>query len=191
MPGSYGSDVDPADVPPDALVPPGATVTDVWYADAAAGPSILVAYIEAGNDPFRQAHALVVWRRFPGEPEPWRPVFGLADPPERGVLQIHAIVGDATGDGSPDALTFEDTGGSGACGTWRVLDLEANAQVFRRKTCDTTFDLSEDPVGLMVRESVYAPGDAHCCPSAMRVSTLTYDGSPFAWTTAASSVGPA
>ena len=116
-----------------------------------------------------------MWRRFPGEPEPWRPVFGLLDPPERGVIELHAIIGDATGDGSPDALTFENTGGSGVCGTWRVIDLAANAAVFTRKTCDTTIDLSSDPPGLVVREAVFAPGDAHCCPSSTKTSVLTFD----------------
>ena len=48
----------------------------------------------------------------------------------------------------PTRITFEDTGGSGGCGTWRVLDLAANADVFTKKACDTTIELSPDPVGL-------------------------------------------
>ena len=44
------------------------------------------------------------------------------------------------------------------CGTWRVIDLAANAAVFTKKTCDTTIDLSSDPPGLVVREAVFAPG---------------------------------
>ncbi len=112
-PASFDDDVDPSDVPPEALIPPGTSVTDAWYAETAAGSTILVAFVDPGTDPFRLEHGLVVWRRFPGEPEPWRPVFGLLDPPERGVIELHAIIGDATGDGSPDALTFENTGGSG------------------------------------------------------------------------------
>jgi hypothetical protein len=176
-PAWYDDDVEPSGVPPEALVPPGTSVSDVWYAETSAGSSLLVAYVVPGSDPLRQEHGLVVWRRFPGEPEPWRPVFGLHDPPTRGVVQIQAVVGDATGDGSPDALTFEDTGGSGACGTWRVLDLAANARVFKQKACDTTIDLSTDPVGLIVREAVFEEGDAHCCPSATRTSLLVLEGS--------------
>ena len=174
-PESFDDDADPADVPPEALIPPGTSVTDVWYAETSAGSTILVAFVDPGTDPFRLEHGLVVWRRFPGEPEPWRPVFGLLDQPERGVIELHAIIGDATGDGSPDALTFEDTGGSGACGTWRVIDLAANAAVFTRKTCDTTIELSNEPPGLVVREAVFAPGDAHCCPSSTKTSVLTFD----------------
>jgi hypothetical protein len=166
VPGSFDEDVEPSEIPPGSLIPPGTSVTDVWYADTTAAQTILVAYVEPGTDPLRQEHALVVWRRFEGEPVPWRPVFGIRDTPERGVLAIRAVIGDATGDGSPDALTFEDMGGSGACGTWRVLDLAANVQVFKRKTCDTTIDLSTDPAGLSVREAVYEPGDARRRPRA-------------------------
>jgi hypothetical protein len=189
-PGSYTEDVSPDEIPPEALVPPGTGVTDVWYADTLVADVILVAYVEPGTDPFRREHGLVVWRRFPGQVDPWRPVFGLHDPAERGVLAIRAVIGDATGDGSPDALTFEDTGGSGACGTWRVIDLAANVQVFRRKTCDTTIDLSAEPVGLSVREAVFEPGDAHCCPSATRTTVLTFDAATGDWIVASSETEP-
>jgi hypothetical protein len=178
-PPSHDQDAEPSEVPPEALIPPNTSVTDVWFAETSAGSAILVAFVGPGTDPFRQSHGLIVWRRFPGGTPPWRPVFGLADAPDRGVVQIRAIIGDATGDGSPDALTFEDMGGSGACGTWRVLDLAANAEVYHRKTCDTTIDLSNDPVGLVVREAVFAEGDAHCCPSATRSTVLVLDST--AW----------
>jgi hypothetical protein len=190
VPGSFDRDVDPSEVPPGSLVPPGTTVTDVWYADTLVAQTILLAYVEPGTDPLQQEHALVVWRRFEGQEDPWRPVFGLHDPPERGVLGIRALIGEATGDGSPDALTFEETGGSGACGTWRVIDLAANVQVFKRKTCDATIDLSTEPVGLSLREAVYEPGDAHCCPSAMRTTVLTFDGASGDWVVASTDVEP-
>jgi len=187
-PPSFERDVDASLVPSERLVPTGATVSDVWYATAG-GSSILVAYARPTGDPLHEEHGLVVWRRFPGSSEPWRPLLGLRDPPARGVIQIRATIGDVTGDGSPDALTFEDTGGSGVCGIWRVLDLAANAIVLRRKTCDTTIDLSSASVGLTVREAIYTPGDAHCCPSATKVSVLAYDGSS-AWSTVSATVEP-
>ena len=56
-----------------------------------------------------------------------------------------------------------------------MLDLAANADVFTKQTCDTTIDLSPDPVGLVVRQAIFAPGDAHCCPSSMKISVLTFD----------------
>ena len=177
-PGSYAEAVDAADLPPEALVPAGNDPSELWPVVAPDGSQFaLVAFAEPGDDPLRQARGLIVWRRFDDAP-PWRPVFGFTDAADAGVVQIRATIGDATGDGSPDALTFEDTGGSGACGVWRVLDLAANAQVFERRTCDTTIELSADPIGLSVREAVFEEGDAHCCPSAFTVSILEFDGSP-------------
>ncbi len=174
-PSSFDEGVDAADLPADALVPAAATPTDLWPAVGTDGAQFAVIAFEfPGDDPFRAERGLVVWRRF-DDPPAWRAVYGFTDPADAGVLGIHALIGDATADGSPDALTFEDTGGSGACGTWRVLDLAANTGVFRRTTCDTTIDLSSDPVGLVVREAVFAPEDAHCCPSATRISVLTFD----------------
>jgi hypothetical protein len=174
-PASFAEDVDASDLPLDELVPHGTTPTDSWPARASDGTQFaLIAFAAPSDDPFRQERGLVVWRRFDGAP-PWRPTFGLSDPADAGVLAIHALIGDATGDGSPDATTFEDAGGSGACGTWRVLDLAANTQVFKKHACDTTIDISGDPAGLVVREAVFATGDSHCCPSAFRITVLTFD----------------
>jgi hypothetical protein len=187
---SFGQDVDVADLPTDELVPDGTTPTDVWPVISPDGTQYaLIAFVEPGDDPFRQTRGLVVWRRFDAVP-PWRAVYGLSDPADAGILGIHALIGDSTGDGSPDAITFEDAGGSGACGTWRVIDLSANVNVFTRKTCDTTIDLSPDPVGLVVREAVFAQGDAHCCPSATRISILTFDDAS-GWTVYSSTEQPA
>ena len=174
-PASYANFVDTTELPADALVPDGTTSTDVWPAVARDGTQFaLIAFAAPSDDPLRQARGLVVWRRFENAP-PWRSVYGLTDAADDGVLEIHVVIGDATGDGSPDALTFEDTGGSGACGTWRVLDLMANAGVFERTTCDTVMEPSTDPVGLLVRKAIFQEGDAHCCPSSIRVSVLTLD----------------
>jgi hypothetical protein len=176
-PASYAEGVEAADLPSDALVPEGTAPSELWPIVAPDGTQFaLVAFAEPGDDPFRRARGLIVWRRFEDAP-PWRPVFGISDAADAGVVEIRATIGDATNDGSPDAVTFEDTGGSGACGVWRVLDLVANAQVFERQTCDTTIDLSSDPVGLTVREAVFEEGDAHCCPSATRTSVLVLRGS--------------
>jgi hypothetical protein len=177
-PASYAERVDAADLPAEALVPVGTTPSELWPVVASDGTQFaLVAFEESSEDPLRQPRGLIVWRRFEDAP-PWRPVLGITDDADTGVVQITATIGDATGDGSPDALTFEDTGGSGACGVWRVLDLAANAQVFERRTCDTTIETSADPVGLIVNEAVFEGGDAHCCPSAFTVSILEFDGSP-------------
>ncbi len=157
-PPSYDRDLDAASLPADALVPPGTEPTDVWPAISPDGTQFaLIAFAAMSDDPFRRARGLVLWRRFDDAPA-WRAVYGVSDPRGAGVLDIHALIGDATGDGSPDAITFEDRGGSGGCGTWRVLDLAANADVFTKRTCDTTIDLSPDPVGLVVRQAIFAAG---------------------------------
>jgi hypothetical protein len=188
-PASFEEDLEAGDVPPHALVPVGSSAAGIWYADTAAGETVLVAYAIPGTDPFRKERGLVVWRRFAEDP-PWRPVYGIRDPPARGVLQVGALVGDATGDGSDDALTFEGIGGSGACGTWRVLDLAANLEVFKEKTCDASIDLSPDPIGLVVREAVYEEGDAHCCPSAFRTTVLVYEDTADQWSIDSDTVRP-
>lgn len=176
-PESYAESLDAADLPPEVLVPDGTSPSELWPVIAPDGTQFaLVAFAAPSDDPFRQPRGLIVWRRFEDAP-PWRPVFGISDAADAGVVQIRVIIGDATGDDSPDALTFDDTGGSGACGVWRVLDLAANAQVFERQTCDTTIEISTDPAGLSVREAVFEEGDAHCCPSATRTSVLVLEGS--------------
>lgn len=189
-PESFAEPVDAADLPLDALVPTGTDPSELWPVVAPDGTQFaLAAFAEPSDDPFRQARGLIVWRRFESAP-PWRSVFGFSDSADAGVLRIRATIGDATGDGSPDALTFEDTGGSGACGVWRVLDLAANAQVFERQTCDATMEFSVDPVGLVVREAVFEEGDAHCCPSAMRTTVLRFDETSH-WTVVSATEQPA
>jgi hypothetical protein len=188
-PASYGQSVDAGDLPAEELVPAGMTPTDSWPAIAPDGTQYaVIAYAVPSDDPLRQARGLIVWRRFPSSP-PWRPVYGVSDPAEAGVVEIHTLIGDATGDGSPDALTFEDIGGSGTCGTWRVLDLASNAQVYESQTCDATYDVSTNPVGLVLRAAVYRQGDAHCCPSATR-TTVFVDGGDGHWTVASRTVQP-
>lgn len=148
-------------------------MTDAWSTSTSAGETAGVAYVERG-DPLQAPRGLVIWRHSPGATPPWRPVLGLATSP--GVLQLETLLGEATGDGSDDALVFEGTGGSGACGTTLVLDLAANRQVFKKTACDTIVEFSPDPVGLNIRQAVYGPSDSHCCPSAFRAIVLTYDG---------------
>lgn len=178
MPPTFGKDLAPGDMPVDALVPRKATAADEAFADTPEGQIVVVTFA-LGSDPFAQEHGLVVWRRSPGDSPPWRAVYGFADPPDAGVLGITVELGDATGDGSPDALTFESTGGSGACGRYRLVDLSAAASAYERDVCDATIHFSTHPVGLLLREALFAPGDPHCCPSSFRVSQLEWNGKRF------------
>jgi hypothetical protein len=189
VPSAYASDAAAGDVPLEALIPEGADAEGSWYATLPGGDAIVVAYAEPSNDPFRAPRGLVVWRRFDAAPY-WRPVFGLSHPADEGVLAIDAVVADVTGDGSSDALVQESTGGSGACGNWRVIDLAEGTQVWEMADlCDAQVVPSTQPVGLTLTQAVYKPGDSHCCPSATRTTILSYAGEGH-WIVASRTVTP-
>jgi hypothetical protein len=160
-------------VPPDAQ--PTARVTLPEGGDVP--EQVAVAYV-IGDDPFAAEHGFALWQWFPDRPH-WSVVFAFVDAVAEGVLGIRVDAGDATDDGHDDVLTFEETGGSGACGTWRVIvgDADDTRQVLLRRTCDAEFAIS--PGALELRMAVYRPDDAHCCPSAFRHVTFEWDGEAF------------
>jgi hypothetical protein len=172
-------DLDASDLRDEELVPPGAQLTDRVTLPAAgdAPDQVAVAYV-IGEDPFAAEHGFAVWQRFEDRPH-WSVVLAFLDAATKGVLGIRVDAGDATGDGHDDVLTFEETGGSGACGTWRLITADANdtRQVLRRRTCDAEFVIS--PGALELRMAVYEPDDAHCCPSAFRYATFEWNGEVF------------
>ena len=157
------------------LVPPGAEIGFTALQTRPQDPidQIAIAW-RRGDDAFASTHGLVVWQRFAG-PE-WRALYGFTDRPRTGVLGITLEPGDLTADGIADLLTGEHTGGSGACARWRVVASEPGmaSEIFRRDACDTDIVIAAGE--LRIREAVYEPGDAHCCPSAFRVTTLRWDG---------------
>jgi hypothetical protein len=175
VPTSYDQDVPRQDVPSEALIPPGMELSNRWMTETDAGEVIAVAYFKPSGDPFVQATGLVEWRRNEGAEPPWTPVFGIAHARDEGILGFEAVVGDATGDGSDDLLLQEATGGSGACGNWRVIDLAAASERWTKALCDARVDLHVDPVGIALSEAVYAPEDPHCCPSEFRTTILVYE----------------
>jgi hypothetical protein len=82
-----------------------------------------------------------------------------------------------TGDGSDDLVVFAATGGSGACGMYLVIDLAAGRPIHRLPSvCDTSLIPDPSIPGLVLTQAEFAPGDPHCCPSAVLTTTLTYDG---------------
>ncbi|HSD49383.1 MAG TPA: hypothetical protein VLE71_06080 [Actinomycetota bacterium] len=141
-------------------------------------PAQLAVAWRRGDDPFSSEQGVVVWQRFRDDPR-WRAVYAFTDRPRAGVLGIRLDADDLTGDGTLDALTFEQQGGSGACGIWRVVVSTPGAadEVFRRSTCDTEIRVAKG--GLSVREAVFEPEDPHCCPSHLRTSRLEWDGEAF------------
>ena len=162
------------EVDPAALVPNGSDVTGRWIGRADAAEQLVVA-VAAEGDAFARDRALWRWSPAPAL-DGWLGVALLDYPARRGVLGLDAVVADVTGDRDDDVLAFALTGGSGACGVWSVVDLASTDRIYARDLCDGSIDPSTDPVGLVVTESVYRPGDPHCCPSARRESVLTYEG---------------
>src|SRR5262245_39343811 len=130
---------------------------------------------------------LIVWQRAEGEPA-WRAVYAFTDPKGRGVFGVGIDQGELTGDAIPDLLTFEDVGGSGACGTYRVITSTAAdaTEILRRSVCDTQVQIAGGD--LRVREAVFEPDDPHCCPSAFRTTVLRWNGND--WRTVSEEVSP-
>jgi hypothetical protein len=173
VPATYGHDDDQADLPLERLVPPGVEITGTWFPDR----ETLIVTWGAGDDPFQREQGLVVWRRTGSDP-PWVATYAFRDPPKAGVLGIQVDTGDVTGDGNPDALVFENTGGSGACGTWSAIALspDADGPTYTKALCDGSVEISTRPAGIRLIGSIYGPTDPHCCPSGVRTSTLQWNG---------------
>lgn len=179
VPTTFGEDVPARELPGDELIPPGDELTGVRRARTDGGDAVVLLFATPGSDPFAQARGFVVWRRDEGADPPWRAVYGLAHRKRDGVLAISADATDLTGDGSDDALVREETGGTGACATYRVIDLAVGAPIWKRSVCDAEVQPSPDPLGLYVVARVYEPEDPHCCPSAISERVLTWNGDRF------------
>ncbi|HEV8565406.1 MAG TPA: hypothetical protein VGR41_10865 [Actinomycetota bacterium] len=180
MPATYEPDDEPGDVPADALIPKNAEATGTAFPHFPGGEIGIVVTYARGDDPFAREQGFVIWRRFDRSPH-WHATYGFRDPANAGVLGIQVHIGEATGDDMPDALTFESVGGTGNCGAWRLVQLDAaiDTQVEPPNTCDSQVEFSEDPVGLTLTEAVFKAGDAHCCPSRYRISQLEWNGEEF------------
>ncbi len=187
-PRKFGEPVEPDKIPLADIAPPHSQLTDSWLGPSPTGAAGQVVFTwSRGSDPFSAEHGLEVWQRFVDQPA-WRVVYAFTDASDSGVLGVRFENGDLTGDGAEDLLTFEDTGGSGACGLWRVVESGAGfaAEIYNRQACDTQIEMGAGD--LQVTEAVYLPGDAHCCPSKTRHTTLAWDGT--AWQVTGRSVTP-
>jgi hypothetical protein len=176
-PTAYRPDVAAQDVPPEALIPAGAIPTGEWFAFTDAGVMIVIAWAEEGADITRLPRGVALWRPAPSSPH-WRLASVRTHRASEGLTEIQVTAGDVTGDGSDDAILFEGTGGTGGCGSWIVLELLSVERIFRRDLCDARVEPGPpDAPGLVMTESVYHQGDAHCCPSAIRRTILAWTGS--------------
>jgi hypothetical protein len=174
-----------------SLVPAGSSITSQAQTIGAvvgSGPvpndEIALAWLDEG--PPERSTGLIVWQRF--EDESWHAVYAFTDLPRKGVLGIRLDIGDVTRDAFADVLSLEDVGGSGACGTYRVIasGVDDASEIFRRDTCDTQIAIAGRD--LRVREAIFRADDPHCCPSAFRESTLRWNGT--SWDEISSEVVP-
>jgi hypothetical protein len=158
----------------------------VWAAPDAPIDQIAVTW--RGPGPVPGPTGMIVWQLVDGE-RSWRAVYAFTDAAARGVFGVRTDQADVTGDGLADLLTFEDVGGSGACGTYRVVaPAEGDArEILRRRVCDTEIQIAGGD--LRVREAVFEADDPHCCPSAFRTTVLRWNG--FDWERVSSQISPA
>lgn len=176
MPTVFSQDVEPAELPFDQIVPGGADVTGQWFGSTDDGAVVLVAWVEPGSDLFLLPRGFALWRRHASSPH-WRVGLVERHDADEGIQEVAISTTDLTGDRSDDALVFEGIGGSGGCGTWFVIDLAREKETYRRELCDGRIDARPPgSPGLVLTESVYREGDAHCCPSARRETTLAWTG---------------
>lgn len=169
------------------LAPPGSSFTDASTLGTPRDPLDQITLTWVQGIPPEGRAGLIVWQQF-DDPDAWRAVFAFTDGPRKGVFGIRVSEGNLTGDGLPDLLSLEDVGGSGACGTYRVIASAKGdaSEIFHRDVCDTQIVIARG--NLRVREALFEPDDPHCCPSAFRTSTLRWDGS--AWHEVSSEVSP-
>jgi hypothetical protein len=165
------------------LVPSGASYANRF---ALRDPVEQIVLTWSDGSPLRRRNGLIVWQR--SEDENWHAVYAFTDPVRRGVFGIRLDAGELTGDAIADILSFEDVGGSGACGTYRVIASTVGdaSEIFRRDACDTQIAISGGD--LRIREAVFHAGDPHCCPSAFRESILRWNGT--SWDEVSSDVAP-
>jgi hypothetical protein len=137
---------------------------------------VAVAWVEEGEDFSRLPGGFALWERHGSSPH-WRVTLVDRHDEADGIQEIQMSTTDVTGDRSDDALVFEGLGGSGACGRWVVIDLLRSKETFRRELCDGRIEPAPPGApGLVITRSIFREGDAHCCPSAMRQTTLVWAG---------------
>ena len=157
------------------LVPPGSSVGNTAVLAIPDDPVDQLAVAWVSGDPAARRSGLIVWQRADAQ-SAWEAVYAFVDPKGRGVFGVRMDQGDVTRDGIADLLAFEDVGGSGACGTYRVIATTAGdaAEIFRRNVCDAEIQIAGRD--LRLREAVFEPDDPHCCPSAFRTTVLRWNG---------------
>src|SRR5205807_6546719 len=102
-----------------------------------APPQVVVSWQRASLlDSDLDTGGIVIWQRV-GRSASWRRAYSLLFPAYR-VFGLSVRTGDVNGDGRDDLLLFEDMGGSGGCGIYRLLAAVGGRmkQLAVRHACD-------------------------------------------------------
>ena len=123
------------DVPSKALIPPGMKLSNRWMTETM--PARSSWWRTSSRPAIRSSRPEVsssgVGTR--GRVPPWTPVFGIEHAQERGDPRRSKRSSATRPETDPiDLLLQESTGGSGACGNWRVIDLAAATERWVRVT---------------------------------------------------------
>ena len=169
------------------LIPPGSTPGPSAVLARPGDPIDQIAVTWEGGESPLGPTGMIVWQLVDAD-RSWRAVYAFTDPRNSGVFGVRVDQAEVTGDEIADILSFEDVGGSGACGTYRVVastDGDAR-EILRRDVCDTQIQIAGGD--LLLRAAVFEPDDPHCCPSAFRTTVLRWNGS--GWERVSSEISP-
>jgi hypothetical protein len=169
------------------LVPSGSSPATSAVLARPDAPIDQIAVTWEGGEPPLGPSGMIVWQLVDAD-RSWRAVYAFTDPRNSGVFGVRIEQADVTGDEFADLLSFEDVGGSGACGTYRVVASTNGdaSEILRRDVCDTQIQIAGGD--LLLRAAVFEPDDPHCCPSAFRTTVLRWNGS--AWERVSSEISP-
>lgn len=160
----------PAKLPLLDLIPADAVLDRAWFVRPAAGipPQVAVAWQQValvGDRSHRRG--LAIWQRAGRHPR-WRRVYSLVVP-VYGVNRFALQKGDATGDGHPDLLLFEDMDGSAGCGVFRLLATIGGqiTQVVVRRACMDNAAIALQGGALVMYDGIVRDprtlDQIHCC----------------------------
>jgi hypothetical protein len=124
-----------------------------------------------------ERQGIAVWQLDSIETARWHRVY-TREETRSNVLEYDAALGDVTGDGRPEILVFESTGGSAGNGSYHLL-MSTGARLREVFAKRLSWDEGRILLGrgaLIVREGVDFVGTIHCCYRNVRETWLRWNG---------------